>query len=463
MHINSGYLNNSRTDFKDNSTPLVVGSCGTYRLKTRPKLPTYWQKGRRDYQILYVANGKTHFWFDGKEEIVSAGHMVLYKPEEIQKYVYYLEDNPEVFWIHFTGSDVKNILAYHGISLDEHVFYCGVLPDYKALFRKIIQELQLCRYGYEDYIASLFNDILLLVDRQQHEQKKATGNVQEQIERATAYFNENYNTKISIDDYAESLHISTNWFIHNFKQYAGMSPAQYILSLRMVNAQSLLERTTYNIKEISEIVGYDGKLTTDDYVALLGRLDDFRKIGVPIQCDVDDARMIQGFHNRKAKIIKGDICEERGHRRLMRDEEETRLTPQEQTLNKEIEKFQDQWPYLMNEIFFMDYLKNPTYEKGLAAKSIVLVCFDDELLTAFLSAYKEANISEQQEMLTTLKEISFRGGVVERDETDIETTRKNFEKLENALHSEAEHANDAVKKFYANRHLEVVKQIRQKL
>ena len=260
MYINSGYLNNSRTDFKDNSTPLVVGSCGTYRLKTRPKLPTYWQKGRRDYQILYVANGKTHFWFDGKEEIVSASHMVLYKPEEIQKYVYYLEDNPEVFWIHFTGSDVKNILAYHGISLDEHVFYCGVLPDYKALFRKIIQELQMCRYGYEDYIASLFNDILLLVDRQQHEQKKATGNVQEQIERATAYFNENYNTKISIDDYAESLHISTNWFIHNFKQYAGMSPAQYILSLRMVNAQSLLERTTYNIKEISEIVGYENPL-----------------------------------------------------------------------------------------------------------------------------------------------------------------------------------------------------------
>lgn len=260
MYINAGYLNNSRTDFKDNSSPLVVGSCGTYRLKTRPKLPTYWQKGRRDYQILYVANGKTHFWFDGKEEIASAGYMVLYKPEEIQKYVYYLEDNPEVFWIHFTGSDVKNILAYHGISLDEHVFYCGVLPDYKALFRKIIQELQLCRYGYEDYIASLFNDILLLVDRQQHEQKKATGNVQEQIERAAAYFNENYNTKISIDDYAESLHISTNWFIHNFKQYAGMSPAQYILSLRMVNAQSLLERTTYNIKEISEIVGYENPL-----------------------------------------------------------------------------------------------------------------------------------------------------------------------------------------------------------
>lgn len=41
----------------------------------------------------------------------------------------------------------------------------------------------------------------------------------------------------------------------------------------------------------------------------------------------------------------------------MRDEGETKLTPQEQSLNEEIEKLQDQWPYLMNEIFFIDYLK----------------------------------------------------------------------------------------------------------
>lgn len=63
-----------------------------------------------------------------------------------------------------------------------------------------------------------------------------------------------------MDDYAESLHISTNWFIRNFKQYMKISPAQYILSLRMVNAQSLLENTEYNIGEIAEIIGYDNPL-----------------------------------------------------------------------------------------------------------------------------------------------------------------------------------------------------------
>ena len=127
MYINAGYLNNSRLDFKDYSAPLIVGSCGTYRLKTRKRLPTYWQKGRRDYQILYVANGKAHFWFDGVEQVVSAGNMVLYKPDEIQKYVYYLEDHPEVFWIHFTGNDVKNILTYlqNPVSLETPVGETG--------------------------------------------------------------------------------------------------------------------------------------------------------------------------------------------------------------------------------------------------------------------------------------------------------------------------------------------------
>lgn len=157
--------------------------------------------------------------------------MVLYQPKEVQKYVYYVEDHPEVFWIHFTGYDVKNILEYHGISLDQHVFYSGTLPEYKMLFRKIIRELQQCEDGYEDYIASLFNNILLLVSRQQQNGENYTVTIPEEIEMAVSYFNENYNTKISVAQYAESLHISTNWFIRNFKQHMKISPAQYLLSL----------------------------------------------------------------------------------------------------------------------------------------------------------------------------------------------------------------------------------------
>ena len=54
--------------------------------------------------------------------------------------------------------------------------------------------------------------------------------------------------------------MSVSWFIRNFKEYTGSTPTQYILSLRISNAQTLLDSTNYNITEIAEIVGYDNLL-----------------------------------------------------------------------------------------------------------------------------------------------------------------------------------------------------------
>ena len=98
MYLNTGYLNHSHMDFKDKSRPLIVGSCGTYRLSRHPKLPTYRPKGRLDYQIIYITAGCGHFHFDNvnNETIVPAGNIVLYRPKELQKYEYYGEDKTEM-------------------------------------------------------------------------------------------------------------------------------------------------------------------------------------------------------------------------------------------------------------------------------------------------------------------------------------------------------------------------------
>lgn len=260
MYINSGYLNNSLVDFMDKSKPLIVGSCGTYHLYTQPKLPTFRPKGRKDYQLLYIASGKGYFYINGKEEIVTAGHMVLYQPKEMQKYVYYGVDQTEVYWIHFTGNDVKGILAEYGFSLTDHIFYTGNSPDYHRLFRRIIQELQLCKPHYTDYLAMLLREILILAGRQLTETKKPGIRTQEEIELATRYFNEHFNRNISIEEYALSRHMSTCWFIRSFRQYSGITPMQYILGIRITNAQHLLAATNYNVTEIAEIVGYDNPL-----------------------------------------------------------------------------------------------------------------------------------------------------------------------------------------------------------
>ena len=129
MYINSGYLNNSLIDFKDKSRPLVVGSCGTYRLINHPKLPTWRPRGRIDYQLLYIAAGKAHFYFKENEDtIVKAGNMVLYRPKEMQRYIYYVEDQTEVYWVHFTGSQVKQILKKYNFPSTGHIIPSGASP-----------------------------------------------------------------------------------------------------------------------------------------------------------------------------------------------------------------------------------------------------------------------------------------------------------------------------------------------
>ena len=263
MYINSAYLNNSLVDFKDKSKPLIVGSCGTYHLYTRPTLPTHRPRGRLDYQILYIASGKAYFYFDSSSEstIVTAGHMVIYRPKESQRYIYYGVDQTEVYWVHFTGSNVKNILRKYEIPLDKAVFYSGVSATYAYLFKEMINELQTCHTGFEELLAMYLQQIFLRVQRVRQEQRPSINtHIQEEMEYARRYFNEHYHEQISIEDYARSRNMSVSWFQRSFKQIVKHSPMQYILTIRMNNAASLLDATDYSISEISAIVGYDNPL-----------------------------------------------------------------------------------------------------------------------------------------------------------------------------------------------------------
>ena len=260
MYVNSGYLNNSRIDFKDTSRPLVVGSCGTYRLTKKPFLPTQRPRGRIDYQLLYIASGKVHFFFDGKETVVNSGNMVLYRPREPQKYIYYADEHPEVFWVHFTGSDVNNILDYYDFPIKENVIKTGISPDFKHIFTEMIQELQACRPKFEEVLPSLLNHLFILISRNLAENRANANTVHEDIVQAVHYFNQNYSKEIVIEKYAEEHNFRTDWFTRGFKHYTGVTPMQYILSLRMTNAQYLLEQTNSNVTEIANIVGYDNPL-----------------------------------------------------------------------------------------------------------------------------------------------------------------------------------------------------------
>ena len=261
MFINSGYLNNSRISFVDKSRPLIVGSCGTYRLSSHYKLPTWWRRGRIDWQLLYVASGKAHFYIDGRDVIVTSGNMVLYQPKQEMHYEYFGKDKPEIYWVHFTGSQVRSILNQHEIPFDNKVFYAGNSPTYAYLFKEMILELQTCRVGYEPLLSMYLEQIFVLVQRSRLDKPTTvSSHLQEEMGVARRYFQEHYNEDINIEEYALSRNMSVSYFLKKFKEVTTKSPMQYILSIRINNAVHLLESTDYNVTEISTIIGYDNPL-----------------------------------------------------------------------------------------------------------------------------------------------------------------------------------------------------------
>lgn len=263
MYLNCGYMHNSAIDFKDKSKPLIVGSCGTYRLLTTPKLPTYRPRGRLDYQLIYISAGQVYFHFDNKENetVIKAGNMVLFRPKEFQKYEYYSIDKTQVYWVHFTGSDVKNILRRYGIKDDLHYFFVGTSLEYERIYKKMISELQRCQNNYEEMLSILMRQLLICIHRElQKERKISDIYLDNEMDMATQYFTDNYSSDISIEEYASSRGMSISWFIRNFKKFTGITPMHFIVATRISNAQLLLETTKYSISEISRIVGYDNPL-----------------------------------------------------------------------------------------------------------------------------------------------------------------------------------------------------------
>lgn len=259
MYSNTGYLNDADIEIEDTHNALTVLSCGIYRLFQLSVMPTLRPEGRKDYQLLYISSGKAFFCLDGGLKEVPAGCMVLYRPGESQEYYYYAKDMPEVYWVHFSGYEAGLLLDKIGFA-GTHILFCGISFHYLELFRQMILELQLKRPCFEELLRFYLHQLFSLIQRNQLEYSVEKYKYQKHMEAAVYFFNESFTSNISIEQYAQEHHMSVSWFIRSFKHYMGMTPMQYITSIRINKAKELLKNTNYSIQEISALAGYENPL-----------------------------------------------------------------------------------------------------------------------------------------------------------------------------------------------------------
>lgn len=255
MYANAGYRQGKQREYFDISRPYIVASAGTYRMLTVPRYYNYY-RNRRDYQMLYVANGQAYFTIDGKEHTVTAGQLVLYRPGDYQAYRYHAADRAQVYWMHFTGSEVASLVP----SDMPRLMTVGSAARITRLWNLIIEELQLRQEGFEALCSLYLQEMLLLVQRRLHDTGDADKDMREEISAAQTYFSEHYREPIDITAYAVERHVTVGWFIREFRHHVGVTPLQYIIDLRVARARELLTHSDCSVAQVAALVGYDNPL-----------------------------------------------------------------------------------------------------------------------------------------------------------------------------------------------------------
>lgn len=259
MKMFAGYYKNDDHDLLDTQYDISVNSCGRYELISQKAMKTIRPQGRADFQLLYVLKGEALFTINGKVEALTEGNMVIYFPFEEQIYSYYKTTSPIVYWIHFTGFNVKNILKDYNITKSQS-FFVGTNSDLSSIFDKIIAELNLARLHYLEICRLYLKQLITLSARSLQGVSSTKYQKNEMLDKAIKYFNEHSDEQININEYARQNNISCCWFIRSFKNYTGTTPAHYINTIRINKAKSLLANGTFSIGDVASMVGYDNAL-----------------------------------------------------------------------------------------------------------------------------------------------------------------------------------------------------------
>jgi AraC family transcriptional regulator of arabinose operon len=234
---------------------ITVNSCGHFIIIG----PTKGQsriKGRADYQLIYVSKGCGFFNINGINKEIGAGNIIIYKPFEPQIYKY-SPNNSEFFWIHFTGTMIKELLMKCDL-WNNQIYYIGKFDTIREITNKIITEIQLKKYKYESLCGAYLHELIIAIAR--HIELLKNGNNYEKhnnISNTIKAMHNNYSNNINIDEYAKQCYISKYHYIRLFKEQTGMSPYAYVINIRMEKAKEYLKLTNLSISEIAEIVGYN--------------------------------------------------------------------------------------------------------------------------------------------------------------------------------------------------------------
>lgn len=117
---------------------------------------------------------------------------------------------------------------------------------------------RVCQRRFEDEFAEEETLLawMLEFERHLHDQAHPTGRCATMLDSLRSYTLKNLRRSFGVDEFARRQGRSRSHFSHAFKQATGLSPASYVLDVRLAEARLRLRETSAPLKEISVSTGF---------------------------------------------------------------------------------------------------------------------------------------------------------------------------------------------------------------
>jgi len=221
----------------------------------KTSFPYYYElAGLKAYCLIYTENGTGLYTIKDKSYSLSSGSMVFIDCQ--QKHRIEIKQSPWQYLVYFMYGQP---LPYLHKSISSGRSSVHVFKTISTIPNKLMKLYRLLDSGNTNYFlhSKFILDILLetILEKKQAEEQSA--HLPEYLIKIKQSFDENFNHKYTLDSLEKTFHISKFQLCREFTAAYGISPIQYLNTVRINAAKEALVYTDKRINEIGRATGFD--------------------------------------------------------------------------------------------------------------------------------------------------------------------------------------------------------------
>lgn len=220
-------------------------------------------------ELSIILKGEGTYYIDGENYPVTEGDLILLNPGTYHKSLVTSPANPAMeCYIAFSNFQfLDSPRDYMPLPHNQKILHMNA--SLKQEITKICSAMQkeyiTYRPGQYFMLKSYVMQLLLKLLREEKDSKERINgcifestNKKYVVKRIIQYLNLHYREKISLDQIAQNMYLSTFYISKIFKSETGDTPINYLIRLRMEKARELLEEAEpLSIQDIAGSVGYE--------------------------------------------------------------------------------------------------------------------------------------------------------------------------------------------------------------